>query len=237
MQIGTKNLYNREKWLADTLKRIPAMGKILDAGAGEQKYKKYCNHLHYVAQDFAQYDGTGNSRGLHTGAWDQSTLDIISDITSIPEPNCSFDAIMCIEVIEHIPDPASALREFSRLLRPGAQLILTAPFCSLTHFAPYHYYSGFSRYFYEEHLIKNGFHIEEIVENGDYFEYMAQELNRVSVVSERYAAMRPSRLESLAIRLVLKMLDRFSHCGSTSSELLHYGCMVRAIKINEMLQK
>jgi ubiquinone/menaquinone biosynthesis C-methylase UbiE len=230
MNIGTKNLYNREKWLEASLKCIPASSKILDAGAGEQKYKKFCSHLQYVAQDFAQYDGKGDARGLQTGVWDQSKLDIVSDITLIPEPDGSFDAIMCIEVLEHLPDPLAAIREFARLLRPGGQVILTAPFCSLTHYAPYHFYTGFSRYFYETHLPACGFQVDELVENGNYFEYLAQEMRRIPTVAERYAKMRPSLLEFLAVRLVLNMLDRFNASDKGSSELLHYGCLAKATK-------
>ena len=64
------------------------------------------------------------------GSWDQTGLDIVGDITSIPEPDASFDAILCVEVLEHVPDPLAALRELGRLLKPNGQLILTAPFCS-----------------------------------------------------------------------------------------------------------
>jgi len=64
-------------------------------------------------------------------------VDVISDITSIPLPDASFDACLCTEVLEHLPHPIEALRELARLLRPGGRLILTAPFCSLTHFSPH----------------------------------------------------------------------------------------------------
>jgi len=150
--VGIKNQYNREAWLEKTLKQIPAGSRILDAAAGELRYKRFCTHLNYVAQDFAQYDGKGDGRGLHKGSWDKSNLNIISDITVIPEHDASFDAIMCVEVFEHLPEPIKAIQEFTRLLKPGGLLILTAPFCSLTHLPPYHFYTGFNRYFYEKHL-------------------------------------------------------------------------------------
>src|SRR5205085_1455925 len=140
MRIGTHNESNRVAWIERTLQRIPSGARILDAGAGEQPFKHACAHLRYVAQDFAQYDGRGDGAGLQTGSWDQSALDIVSDIAAIPEPNGSFDAIMCTEVFEHIPHPAGALAEFARLLKPEGFLLLTAPFCSMTHFAPYHFY-------------------------------------------------------------------------------------------------
>lgn len=117
--VGTQNQSNREAWLEKTLKNIPSGSRILDAGAGELKYKPLCQHLNYVSQDFAQYNGEGDGKGLQTGAWDQTKLDIISDITAIPEPDGSFDAVMCIEVFEHLPEPIKAIKEFSRLLKGG----------------------------------------------------------------------------------------------------------------------
>jgi len=151
------NMKNRDIWLEKALKEVLVGSRILDAGAGELRYKKFCDHLKYVSQDFAQYNGEGDSKGLQTGTWDQTKLDIISDITEIPEPDGSFDAIMCIEVFEHLPDPALAMKEFARLLKSGGQLIITAPFCSLTHFAPYHFGTGYNTYYYEHHLKKNGY--------------------------------------------------------------------------------
>lgn len=228
--VGTRNKATRDAWLKDTLQKIPAGSRILDAGGGELQYKPLCKHLNYVSQDFAQYDGEGDGKGLQTGAWDQTRLDIISDITAIPEPDESFDAIMCIEVFEHLPEPIKAIKEFSRLLRPGGHLIITAPFCSLTHFAPYHFYTGFNRYFYQEHLSRNGFEIVDLVENGNYFEYLGQEVRRIPTIGETYAGKKPSLVQSLAIKVVLSMLDEFTKEDSGSSDLLHFGCQVHAVK-------
>jgi len=225
--VGTKNQSNREEWLKNTLQKIPPGSRILDAGAGEQKYKQVCTHLDYVAHDFAQYDGKGDGKGLQAKSWDQNKLDIVSDITVIPEPDASFDAIMCIEVFEHLPEPIKAIQEFARLLKPKGYLILTAPFCSLTHFAPYHFYTGFNRYFYETYLPANGFEIVELQENGNFFEYLAQEIRRIPWAAEHYAeGSKCTRFESLAIKICLSMLERFSKKDTGSSELLHFGCHI-----------
>lgn len=145
---------------------IPAGQRILDAGAGEFQYRRFCTHLNYVSQDFAQYDGKGDGVGLQMGEWKYPQLDIVSDITAIPEPDGAFDAIMCIEVLEHVPNPILALRELARLLKPNGILILTAPFCALTHFAPFFYHTGYTRYFYEHWLTELGLEVEEMQCNG-----------------------------------------------------------------------
>lgn len=228
--VGTRNEAARVAWLEQALKRIPAGSRILDAGAGEQRFRPLCTHLAYVAQDFGQYDGKGDGIGLHTGAWDQSKLDLVCDITDIPEPDASFDAIMCVEVLEHLPDPLSAIREFSRLLRKEGHLIMTAPFCSLTHLAPYHFYTGFNRYFYETHLPACGFEIVELERNGNFFEYLAQEVRRLPSMAELYAGGRLSEREHAALGEVLNALERLSREDVGSAEMLHFGCHVRAVK-------
>jgi SAM-dependent methyltransferase len=128
----------------------------LDAGAGELRNKPLCHHLTYVSQDLCLYEGQGDGTGLQTRRWDTDRIDIRCDITAIPEPDASFDAILCSEVFEHLPDPLKALDEFARLLKPGGKLILTAPFASLVHFAPYFFGTGFSKYWYEHHLPARG---------------------------------------------------------------------------------
>ena len=227
-QIGTQNKAMRDAWLQQALGKLPHGSRILDVGAGELQYRSLCSHLNYVSQDFGRYEGQGNGRGLQKEKWNTSEIDIISDIVSIPEDDASFDAIMCIEVFEHVPEPAEAIKEFHRLLRPGGDLILTAPYCSLTHFAPYHFYSGYNRYFFEFHLERAGFEILETVPNGDYFAYMAQEIRRLSSVADRYSSDRPSKLERYAIRSILRMLQRFSVKDTGSDELLCFGYHVLA---------
>ncbi len=202
--IGKNNQRNREAWLEKTLKKIPANLTILDAGAGELRYKKFCSHLKYVSQDFAQYDGRGDGVGPHTGTWDQTKLDIVSDIVSIPRPDHSFDAIMCIEVLEHVPNPVKAIEEFSRLIKKGGFLIITSPFCSMTHMAPFHFATGFNKYFYTEHLEKNGFEIRDIVQNGDYYEYLAQEMRRLPWVVHTYSNYTTNQQLSFTQKIIFK---------------------------------
>lgn len=183
---ATANDDARTDWLKATLTDIPDGLRILDAGAGELRNKPLCRHLQYVAQDFGKYEGKGDGSGLQTGSWRADRVDIVSDITSIPEPDGSFDAILCSEVFEHLPDALPALDEFARLLRPGGKLIITAPFASMSHFAPYHFATGYSRYWFEHHLPARGLRIDSLVPNGDWFAFLRQELLRLPGTARRY---------------------------------------------------
>lgn len=228
--VGTTNESTRVKWIEETLKKIPAGSTILDAGAGESQFKKFCGHLKYIAQDFGEYSGEGDV-GLQMGSWDNTNLDIVSDILSIPLPDHAVDAIMCTEVLEHIPDPLGAIKEFSRLIKPGGQLLITAPFASLTHFAPYHFASGLSRFFYEKHLPDNGFEITDLQLNGNFFEYIAQENRRIKTIAARYANKKLNIFHKIIIHLNLLILQGLSKKDNGSSELLCYGIHVFARKI------
>jgi SAM-dependent methyltransferase len=185
------NLIHRQAWLARTLTALPAGSRILDAGAGELQNRRHCCHLDYVSQDFCQYDGQRGgaiAEGLQNEKWDTSRIDLVCDITSITAPDASFDAILCSEVLEHVPEPTHALDEFTRLLKQGGTLILTAPFGSNVHMAPYHFCSGFSKYWYQHHLGQRGFEIVELTANGDWYALLRQELTRLGWMERQQGA-------------------------------------------------
>ena len=222
---------DRDRWVVSRISEIPNGESVLDAGAGECKYKKHCNHLVYKSQDFCEYDGTGDGVAIQTKKWDVSKIDVVSDIISMPVKDSSFDNILCTEVFEHVPYPDKALSEFSRILKKGGKLILTAPFCSHTHFAPYHYCDGFNLYWYQKVLTDCGFRILEYKRNGNFFEYILQELLRLPLVLKKYS---PIGVFSITLYivivpmvLIIYFLSKFS---SKSEEQLCFGYHVLAEK-------
>jgi len=215
---GQTNLSTRNTWINQQLGSIPAKNSILDAGAGELQWKPYCSHLQYISQDLAQYDGRGDGKGLQCKSWNCMRIDIISDIVDIPLPDASFDAILCSEVLDHVPSPALALMELDRLLKPGGVMLLTESFCGLTNQSPFFYYTGLSENFYRYYL--SGYDLE-IMFNGNYYEWIAQEIHRLK-------SWKKIRLE--VAEMVLEDMALASATDETSYEILCYGLLVKAIK-------
>lgn len=230
IEFGRNNESVRLAWLKGQLRSLPKDCRLLDAGAGEQRNKKYCEHLEYVSQDFCQYEGRGDGIALQTGKWDTTRIDIVSDITSIPAPDSHFDVVLCTEVLEHVPDPLAAIRELARLVKPRGKIIITAPFCSLTHFAPYHYASGLSKYWFEKHLSELDFTSIECTPNGGWLDYLAQEVWRLPWIGRTYSNMALGWLALIFALPMLGIMRLMKRSDQNSSELLTFGWQVVASK-------
>lgn len=167
------NEHFRHNWIEQKLKEINDGLSILDVGCGTQRYKIFCTHLKYFSQDFGEYQSGGDGEALQINDWKYGKLDYIGNCWEIAEKDETFDAIMCTEVIEHIPFPNETIKECARLLKKNGKLIITAPFASMPHMTPYYYYSGFYKnWFYEQGKINN-LEVIEIVENGNIHEFAA----------------------------------------------------------------
>ena len=114
---------NLDSWIKKKLAEIESGKSILDAGAGNLRWKTFCSHLKYTSQDFAQYDAKSCSIGLQSEDWTYPSIDIVSDITDIPVPDESFDFVLCTEVFEHLPNPNAALKELVRVTKRGGTFI------------------------------------------------------------------------------------------------------------------
>jgi SAM-dependent methyltransferase len=53
-------------------------------------------------------------------------IEMLADPKQIPKE--VFDAVVCLDVLEHVPDPVSLVGWLSELLRPGGRLVVHAPF-------------------------------------------------------------------------------------------------------------
>jgi len=170
---------DRDNFVVSEIEKLKAGSKMLDAGAGSQPFRRFCQHLEYFSQDIGEFS-TDSDRGLASRSTDYvfGEIDYRGDVWQVDEEDNFFDAILCTEVFEHIPYAVEAVTEFYRLLAPGGRLILTAPGNSVRHFDPYYFVSGYSNHWFTRVLGDAGFADIRVEPVGDYYSWNKIEMYR-----------------------------------------------------------
>ena len=211
------NLCNRDRWIAEQAARVPAGSRVLDVGAGSAPYRALFAHCDYKTQDFVQL----RDDQLRHGGY--AAVDVVSEANAIPVPDASFDVVICTEVLEHVPEPIDVVREFGRIVAPGGRLILTAPLGSGIHQEPYHYYGGYTPFWYQRFLQEAGFDSITIAANDGTLRHVAQETIRFARMTRPFGFAAPwyvhllwlpfwlilAPILALAVPVAARLLDRF----------------------------
>lgn len=138
-------------------------GRLLDAGAGTKPYRPvYKNY-------FASCTSFDVSHSPHN----ISSVDLIASLDRLPFQKEIFDCILCTEVLEHVPNPVLALKEFYRILKPGGRIFLTTPFLVPLHEMPYDFFR------YTPSALKSmareaNLSLTTIITKGEYFAFALQ---------------------------------------------------------------
>jgi SAM-dependent methyltransferase len=162
------NQLRLDTWVRENARRLPAGSKVLDVGAGGAPYRAFFEHCDYCTHDFCQLSPSDIRQGGY------APIDIVSDISSLPVNDAEFDAVVCTEVLEHVPHPIDAINEIGRVLKPGGLLLLSAPLGSGIHQEPFHFYGGYTPFFYRHFLPLAGFAAFSVEPKGGSFSHFAQ---------------------------------------------------------------
>lgn len=94
-------------------------GIVLDFGCGDGQFARrvlpYCDRVHGVdVCDIA----------IRKAGVEAPDIDFKVIEERLPFPDCHFDAICAIDVMEHILDTETVLKEFNRVLKPGGVVLI-----------------------------------------------------------------------------------------------------------------
>lgn len=95
----------------------PAL-RVLEAGCGSISYFHFQQEVHLVGIDISESQLERNTY-----------LDerVLGDIQYYSFPPSSFDVIVCVDVLEHLPKPELALHKFNNAVKPNGLIVLKLP--------------------------------------------------------------------------------------------------------------
>lgn len=107
---GPAAIRDSRQLMSEVSNRLPRGGTVLDLGCGPRDQFAPLTHLgfKYVGVDYAN-----------------PAADLLADAHSIPFADDSFDCVFSYAVLEHLHNPFIAIREISRVLKPGGRFIGT----------------------------------------------------------------------------------------------------------------
>ena len=102
-------------------------GRLLDAGAGRMAYRETLEASCDAYEGLDVADPTGR-------------MNHIADLQDTGLPDAQYDTVVCTQVLQHLPEPDRAVREISRILKPGGKAVISVPHLVWLHNEPHDYW-------------------------------------------------------------------------------------------------
>jgi SAM-dependent methyltransferase len=107
-------------------------GDVLDVGCGQSPYRFLLDE---------QATGYTGIDIFDAEKFDYDNPEIVAfDGEHIPFPDESFDAVICTEVLEHASNYQQLVDEIHRVMKDGAEAIVTVPWSARFHYIPYDFF-------------------------------------------------------------------------------------------------
>jgi SAM-dependent methyltransferase len=128
-----------------------ATGRVLDIGCAYQRIRQFLKgQANYIGLDYYRT----------AKMWYGSRPTVHGDAQELPFLSQSFDAVVLLDVLEHLPYPDKCISEIERVLKPRGIFILQVPYLYPTHDSPLDFHRWTIQGLYR--LVKDyGFEIRE----------------------------------------------------------------------------
>ncbi|MBT3354337.1 MAG: class I SAM-dependent methyltransferase [Candidatus Scalindua sp.] len=123
VSVGEENKEKKVGEIFDTVSSVLNTGnRLLDVGCGDGGFALK------IKDKFSKIYGAEIAKEAALIARKQNVSASLVDLNlSLSYQNNIFDAVTCLDVIEHLLDPDSFIEEIYRVLKPAGQLVLTTP--------------------------------------------------------------------------------------------------------------
>lgn len=108
------------KYVFEWLKQLDGYSLNIGAGASQTKLPNS------IEMEYAIFKNT----------------DVIADAHALPFQDAAFDAVVALNVFEHLSEPTVAAKEIFRVLKPGGKVIIHTAFLQPLHEEPFHFFNA-----------------------------------------------------------------------------------------------
>jgi SAM-dependent methyltransferase len=140
-------------YFRDVTRHFERSDKLLDVGCGSA----------WLAEHFDDYTGIDASPDAAAKAAERGRHVITGDVQApLPFDDATFDAVVMKDLLEHVGDAVSVVREARRVLKPGGRVFASSPDAQRWVWDDYTHVRPFTRKGYRLLFADQGFDVERI---------------------------------------------------------------------------
>jgi len=140
-------------YFRDVTRHFAPGARLLDVGCGSA----------WLAEHFSDYTGIDGSPDAAAAAAAKGRTIVQGDVDEpLPFDDASFDGVVLKDVLEHVAEPVSLVREVHRVLRPGGRVFASSPDAQRWVWDDYTHRRPFTRKGFRLLFADQGFDIETV---------------------------------------------------------------------------